>query len=139
MVSESDNTAVETLYRIGGGKAAMARRFREWKVDGMRISAKGANARRQTMKEHTGSLGGALDIAPVLRVFLKSESARSIVMASPIILRPVNGATSFWNILWIKSIRPTDIARRCVTSPTRETPAHPREPSGFSRAFDFSN
>jgi hypothetical protein len=34
-------------------------------------SAKGADARRQTLKELARSLGGALDIAPVLRVFLK--------------------------------------------------------------------
>jgi len=35
-------------------------------------SAKGADARRRTMKELTDSSGGALDTAPVLRVFLKS-------------------------------------------------------------------
>jgi hypothetical protein len=35
-------------------------------------SAKGAAARRQTVKELRGSLGGALDTAPVLREFLKS-------------------------------------------------------------------
>jgi len=34
-------------------------------------SAKGADARRQTKKELAGSLGGALDTAPVLRVLLR--------------------------------------------------------------------
>ena len=37
MVAESDNTAVETLFRIGGEGPAMAARFREWKVDGVRV------------------------------------------------------------------------------------------------------
>lgn len=37
MVAHSDNTAEETIYRIGGGAAAMAARFREWKIDGVRI------------------------------------------------------------------------------------------------------
>lgn len=37
MVAHSDNTAEETIYRIGGGAAAMAARFRQWKVDGVRI------------------------------------------------------------------------------------------------------
>lgn len=37
MVAHSDNTAEETIYRIGGGAAAMAARFREWKTDGVRI------------------------------------------------------------------------------------------------------
>ena len=34
-------------------------------------SAKGADARRQTTKELARSLGGALDTAPVLRVFVR--------------------------------------------------------------------
>jgi len=38
-------------------------------------SAKGADARRRTMNELTDSSGGALDTAPVLRVFLGSELA----------------------------------------------------------------
>ena len=37
MIAQSDNTAVETLYRIGGGSAAMAERFRQWGADGIRI------------------------------------------------------------------------------------------------------
>ena len=37
MVARSDNTAVETLFRIGGEGPAMARRFREWKVEGVRV------------------------------------------------------------------------------------------------------
>ncbi len=37
MVARSDNTAVETLFRIGGQGPAMAARFREWKVDGVRV------------------------------------------------------------------------------------------------------
>lgn len=37
MVSRSDNTAEEILYRIGGGASAMSARFRQWNVDGMRI------------------------------------------------------------------------------------------------------
>jgi beta-lactamase class A len=37
MVAGSDNTAVETLFRIGGEGPAMAARFREWKVAGVRV------------------------------------------------------------------------------------------------------
>jgi beta-lactamase class A len=37
MIAESDNTAVETLYRIGGGSAALAARFRQWGTEGIRI------------------------------------------------------------------------------------------------------
>lgn len=37
MIAESDNTAVETLFRIGGEGPAMAARFREWKIEGVRI------------------------------------------------------------------------------------------------------
>lgn len=37
MVAHSDNTAVETLFRIGGERPAMPARFREWKVEGVRV------------------------------------------------------------------------------------------------------
>jgi beta-lactamase class A len=37
MVAQSDNTCVETLLRIGGGPPAMAKRFQQWGVSGIRI------------------------------------------------------------------------------------------------------
>jgi beta-lactamase class A len=37
MVARSDNTAVETLYRIGGGAAAITARLGGWRLDGIRI------------------------------------------------------------------------------------------------------
>ena len=37
MVAKSDNTAVETLYRIGGGAAAITARLSGWHLDGIRI------------------------------------------------------------------------------------------------------
>ncbi|HUI80969.1 MAG TPA: class A beta-lactamase [Bryobacteraceae bacterium] len=37
MVAKSDNTAVQTLFRIGGGAPALAARFQEWRVAGIRI------------------------------------------------------------------------------------------------------
>jgi beta-lactamase class A len=37
MVAKSDNTAVETLWRIGGSADAMANRFRQWRIDGIRL------------------------------------------------------------------------------------------------------
>lgn len=37
MVARSDNTAEEILYRLGGGAPAMAARFRQWNIAGMRI------------------------------------------------------------------------------------------------------
>jgi beta-lactamase class A len=37
MVARSDNTAEETLFRIGGGGPAMAARFRQWKIEDVRV------------------------------------------------------------------------------------------------------
>src|SRR6185369_11642866 len=37
MVARSDNTAVETLWRVGGGFPAMTLRFRQWRLHGIRI------------------------------------------------------------------------------------------------------
>jgi len=37
MVAKSDNTAVEMMWRIGGGAVAIANRFRQWKLDGIRL------------------------------------------------------------------------------------------------------
>jgi beta-lactamase class A len=37
MVARSDNTAEETLFRIGGEGPAMAARLREWKIEGVRV------------------------------------------------------------------------------------------------------
>lgn len=37
MVARSDNTAEETLYRVGGGSLAMTARFRAWNVEKFRI------------------------------------------------------------------------------------------------------
>ena len=37
MIAKSDNTAVETLFRIGGGGPAITSRLREWKVSGVRV------------------------------------------------------------------------------------------------------
>jgi beta-lactamase class A len=37
MVANSDNTAVETLFRIGGDAPAMEARFRKWAIAGIRV------------------------------------------------------------------------------------------------------
>ena len=37
MIAQSDNTAVQTLYRVGGGTVALAGRFRQWQTEGIRI------------------------------------------------------------------------------------------------------
>jgi beta-lactamase class A len=37
MVAQSDNTAVETLWRISGGEPALSARFRQWRVEGIRL------------------------------------------------------------------------------------------------------
>lgn len=37
MVARSDNTAVQTLFRVGGGAKTMAARFRQWQIDGIRL------------------------------------------------------------------------------------------------------
>jgi beta-lactamase class A len=37
MVAKSDNTAVQTLFRVGGGPKAMGARLRQWKIDGIRL------------------------------------------------------------------------------------------------------
>jgi beta-lactamase class A len=37
MIAQSDNTAVETLYRVGGLPASMSGRLHQWQVEGIRI------------------------------------------------------------------------------------------------------
>jgi beta-lactamase class A len=37
MVAQSDNTAVQTLFRLAGSAEGMASRFREWKITGIRL------------------------------------------------------------------------------------------------------
>jgi len=37
MVAKSDNSAVQTLFRMGGGGAGMSARFRQWRIEGMRV------------------------------------------------------------------------------------------------------
>lgn len=54
MVAASDNTAVQTLFRLGGGAAGMSARFRQWGIDGMRLDR--------------SELQANLDSAGVLRV-----------------------------------------------------------------------
>jgi len=56
MLAQSDNTAVETLYRLGGGSAAMAARFRQWKADGIRID----RTERQCGRDASASMEGFL-------------------------------------------------------------------------------
>ncbi|HLY20416.1 MAG TPA: class A beta-lactamase [Bryobacteraceae bacterium] len=50
MVATSDNTAVETLYRIGGGGAPITARLHGWGVDGMRID----RSERQCNRDASG-------------------------------------------------------------------------------------
>lgn len=37
MIAKSDNSVVQTLFRIGGGAAGLAARFRQWHIAGMRV------------------------------------------------------------------------------------------------------
>jgi len=37
MIAASDNTAVQTLFRIGGSEPAMSARFQQWGIAGMRV------------------------------------------------------------------------------------------------------
>lgn len=37
MVARSDNSAVQTLFRMGGGAAGMAARLGQWQIEGMRV------------------------------------------------------------------------------------------------------
>jgi beta-lactamase class A len=57
MIARSDNTAVQTLYRIGGGEAGITARFRQWGIDGMRLD----RSERQCGLE----AAGVRDIPPV--------------------------------------------------------------------------
>lgn len=52
MIAQSDNTAVETLYRIGGLPGAMAARFRQWKTEGFRID----RTERQCLRDADASM-----------------------------------------------------------------------------------
>ena len=59
MLAQSDNTAVQTLFRIGGGPKSMAARFRQWQIDGMRLD----RSERQCALE----AAGVRQIPPVSR------------------------------------------------------------------------
>lgn len=37
MLSRSDNTGIEVCFRLGGGAPALAARFRQWRIEGIRI------------------------------------------------------------------------------------------------------
>ena len=50
MVARSDNTAVQSLFRYGGGKSAMIARLAKWKIDGMRLD----RSERQCAFDATG-------------------------------------------------------------------------------------
>jgi beta-lactamase class A len=50
MVATSDNTAVETLYRIGGGAAAITARLQGWNLDGIRIDRSERQCNRDAAK-----------------------------------------------------------------------------------------
>jgi len=50
MVARSDNTAVETLFRLGGEGPGMTARFRQWRIDGVRID----RSERQCGLDQTG-------------------------------------------------------------------------------------
>jgi beta-lactamase class A len=52
MIARSDNTAVETLFRIGGEGPAMAARFRQWKIQGVRVD----RSERQCALDRNGVL-----------------------------------------------------------------------------------
>jgi beta-lactamase class A len=59
MVAKSDNTAVQTLFRIGGGPKAMAARLRQWRVDGMRLD--------RSERQCTFDAAGVRHVPPVSR------------------------------------------------------------------------
>ena len=50
MVAKSDNTAVETLYRLAGGGPAITARLRAWTIDGIRID----RSKRQCNRDSSG-------------------------------------------------------------------------------------
>lgn len=57
MVAKSDNSAVQTLFRMGGSAAGMAARFRQWKIDGMRVD--------RSEEQCNLDAAGVTDIPPV--------------------------------------------------------------------------
>ena len=50
MVSKSDNTVVETLFRIGGGEQAIAKRLSHWNIEGVRVD----RSERQCARDRNG-------------------------------------------------------------------------------------
>ena len=61
MVAKSDNTAVQVLYRIGGGAQGMAARFRQWKVTGIRIDRSERQCSLRSCGGRTHSSGFRVD------------------------------------------------------------------------------
>jgi beta-lactamase class A len=63
MVAKSDNTAVETMYRIGGGAAAINARLQSWHLDGIRIDRTERQCGLDASKSMRSFLADARDTA----------------------------------------------------------------------------
>jgi beta-lactamase class A len=63
MVARSDNTAVETLYRVGGGSPAIMARLRAWHTESIRIDRNERQSERDFSKDPRQFLSDPRDTA----------------------------------------------------------------------------
>ncbi|MGO4883561.1 MAG: class A beta-lactamase [Bryobacteraceae bacterium] len=90
MIAHSDNTAVETLYRIGGGAPAIAARLRAWRVEGVRIDRTERQCNRDAAASMRAFLADPRDTAtPDGTVRMLSLLFRGLLLSAPSTARMV--------------------------------------------------
>ena len=107
MVAKSDNTAVETLYRIGGGAAAITARLRGWHLDGIRIDRSERQCNRDAAKSMPRFIADPRDTATpdgtvqMLKRLFRGEllSASSTARAVEILEATTTGADRIKGLL----------------------------------------
>jgi beta-lactamase class A len=89
MIAKSDNTAVQTLYRMGGGGAAITARLRTWGLNGIRIDrderTAGHDAAASGMAaflDDPRDTGTPNDTADLVRAALDGRRLRTILEAT---------------------------------------------------------
>jgi beta-lactamase class A len=84
MVAHSDNTAVETLYRIGGGAAAINARLRGWHLEGIRIDRTERQCNLDAARSMPGFIADPRDTAtPEGTVLLLQRLFQGALLSAP--------------------------------------------------------
>ena len=99
MVAQSDNTAVQTLFRMAGGAVGMGLRLKAWGIGGVRIDRDERTCGRDAT--------GGLDALPAVR-----EAAMRRFLADPRDTGTPNGTVVLLDKLYAGNILPADLTAR---------------------------